>query len=155
MKELKGAFVLIAAMLFSYFNKMLIPVLILMLCMILDYFSGMTAAWIFGELNSGIGKRGAIKKVCYMLLVVVAGVVDWLLQNGLQAAGITYNQSYLFGMMVAIWLTLNELISILENCARIGVPIPKFLKPVVEKLKIVVEQKGNQDDDSYKSSLSV
>lgn len=145
MKELKGVVTLLSAMLLAYLNQMMIPVFVLMICMLLDYLSGMTAAWLFGELNSGIGKRGALKKVCYMLLVVVAGVVDWLLHSGLQSVGICYSQGYLFGMMVAIWLILNEIISILENCARIGVPIPKFLKPIVEKLKIVVEEKGNQD----------
>ena len=45
--------------------------------------------------------------------------------------------------MVAIWLIINELISILENLSKMGVPMPNFLMKVVKKLKIIVESKAD------------
>ena len=45
------------------------------------------------------------------------------------------------GLLVVIWLIINELISILENLATIGVPLPTFLFKLVGRLKIVAEAK--------------
>ena len=49
-----------------------------------------------------------------------------------------------FGLLVTIWLIINELISILENLGKIGVPIPPFLKKVINRLKISTEDKGEK-----------
>ena len=43
-------------------------------------------------------------------------------------------------MLVAVWLIINELISILENLTQIGVPMPAFLARLVRRLKISAEQ---------------
>lgn len=138
-----------AAVMLSYFRVMAVPIAVLLGCMVLDYISGLAAAWYTGCVNSKIGKHGAIKKVCYMLLVIVAGVIDWLLYSGLVSVGVDYVQNYLLGLIVSVWLILNELISILENCVKIGVPVPRFLKPIAERLKIFTEKEGevlgNQD----------
>ena len=48
----------------------------------------------------------------------------------------------LFGLIVTVWLIINELISILENLARIDVPIPAFLTKIIEKLKTTIEDKN-------------
>ena len=39
--------------------------------------------------------------------------------------------SYCFGLIVAVWLIINELISILENLSELGTPIPPFLVKIV------------------------
>ena len=41
----------------------------------------------------------------------------------------------------AVWLVLNEIISILENLNDIGVPMPPFLMPLVNRLKVQVDKK--------------
>ena len=43
-----------------------------------------------------------------------------------------------FAVLVAVWLIINELISVLENLSRIGVPIPNFLKKIINKLKMTI-----------------
>ena len=40
------------------------------------------------------------------------------------------------------WLIINELISILENVAAIGGPVPEFLKALLGKLKTATEEKA-------------
>ena len=136
-----------AATLSVYLREMMIPVAVLLMAMIADYISGIMAAWVTGCLNSKTGKRGAVKKVGYMFLVVVAGIIDWVIYYGLSRIGITYEVHYYFGLLVAVWLILNELLSILENCTKMDLPIPKFIKPLAKRLKLMVENKSGKEDD--------
>ena len=139
-KIIKFALSAAAASASVYFKKMAAPALILLAAMTADYVSGVAAAWFEGTLNSKVGKKGAVKKVCYMLLVVAAGIIDWVIACGLSEIGIEFRLNFYFGMIVCIWLIINELLSILENCVKIGLPIPKFIKPLAERLKIAVEE---------------
>lgn len=134
-----------AASLSLYFKRLFAPVLMLIIAMVADYLSGITAAWFEGNLNSKTGKKGAVKKVCYMLLVVAAGIIDWVIISGFTQIGIELTFNFYFGTVVTIWLILNELLSILENCTRIGLPIPKFIKPLAERLKIAVEERADNE----------
>jgi toxin secretion/phage lysis holin len=137
----------IAASVSAYFKAMLIPAAMLIAAMLIDYISGVAAAWFSGTLNSKTGKHGAVKKVCYMILVVAAGIIDWVICCGLAGIGIEYELKYYFGLVVTIWLILNELLSILENCTRIGIPIPGFIKPVAMRLKIMVDKNSGEGDE--------
>lgn len=129
-----------------YLDALIIPVLMLLVFMILDYSTGMINAWKNKILSSKIGVDGIIKKVGYMVLVVVAMGVDYLIFSGLTAAGIVVPCDLWFGMLVTIWLIINEMISILENLSKIGVPVPKFLITIIEKLKISTEKKAESEE---------
>ena len=104
--------------------------------MIIDYLSGLAKAWYKSDLSSRIGIVGAVKKLCYILVVCVAGVTDWLISEGLSSVGIDIGFSYYFGVIVTIWLIINECISI----SVLGVPLPSFLVKIVHRLKITVEE---------------
>ena len=56
-----------------------------------------------------------------------------------------------FAIAIALWLTFNEIISVLENMEDIGTPIPPFLKPVMkmmrEKVNDHMEQLGGEQDE--------
>ena len=114
--------------------------------MIIDYGTGMAEAYINKTLNSRIGVKGILKKIGYLVLVCVGGVVDYLIGAGLASAGIDYS-SYCFGLIVAVWLIINELISILENLSELGTPIPQFLVKIVHRLKDSVDSKTDYDTD--------
>lgn len=129
----------------SYFNVLLIPVLVLVAVMVIDYATGMTSAWKSGELESKVGLLGILKKVSYLVLVAVGGVVDYLISAGLAAANVEISVTYCCGLIVTVWLIINELISILENLAELGTPIPKFLVNVVHRLKNTVESKTDSE----------
>lgn len=47
---------------------------------------------------------------------------------------------------MTIWFIINECISILENLAVIGIPLPSFLVKIVHKLKITVENKVDTNE---------
>jgi len=131
----------------AYFNVLLIPVLILITVMVIDYATGMTSAWKSGGLESKTGLIGILKKVSYLVLVAVGGVVDYLISVGLAAANVEISITYCCGLIVCVWLIINELISILENLAELGTPIPRFLVNVVHRLKNTVENKADSDID--------
>lgn len=146
MKEnvLKAIIATTSAGLLGYFNQLAVPVLMLCAVMALDYATGLTAAWVHKSLDSRIGVIGIVKKVSYLVLVVVGGCVDWLLMSGLAAVGLEHPVSFAFGLVITVWLILNELISILENLGSIeGFPLPAFLVKLVHKLKKTVENVGD------------
>lgn len=128
----------------AYFNILLVPLAVLICVMIIDYGTGMAEAYINKALNSRIGVKGILKKIGYLVLVCVGGVVDYLIGAGLATAGIEFS-SYYFGLIVSVWLIINELISILENLAGLGTPIPKFLVNIVRRLKNTVESKTDSE----------
>ena len=90
-----------------------------------DYATGVMVGILNKELSSRIGFRGIFKKVMIFCLVAVGHIID------------TYgigNGSVLRTAVIFFYLS-NEGISILENAALIGLPIPKKLKEVLEQIK--------------------
>jgi toxin secretion/phage lysis holin len=77
-----------------------------------------------GKLSSSVGFKGIIKKVTIFIIVAVAHLVDGYLGAG----AILINASIFF-------YASNELLSIIENSGRIGLPVPTLLKKAVEVLK--------------------
>lgn len=148
MKEttIKGVLAAAGSALLAYFHVMLIPLIVLLGVMIADYISGMIKAWINAELSSKIGIKGIVKKLCYALVIIVASCVDWLIATGLTAVGTEIKRTYYFGILVTVWLIINEMISILENLSTIGVPLPGFLNKVIKRLKSSVEKESEQGE---------
>ena len=132
---------LIVAGVSAYFQIIAIPLIVLTAVMLIDYITGIVAAYTKAELSSRKGIVGIIKKLGYFALVCVGVSVDYILYSALHQLGIGNDITMLFGLIVTVWLIINELISILENLARIDVPIPNFLTKIIKKLKTTVEDK--------------
>lgn len=128
----------------AYLGVIAIPLIVLIAVMVTDYITGMAKAYINAQLSSRIGIRGIIKKLCYFFAVVCAGITDWVLSIGASKLGIDIGLSLYIGLIVTIWLIINELISIIENLSAIGVPLPEFLNKMIKRLKITVENKGKE-----------
>ena len=100
--------------------------------MVLDYVTGMLAAYISPalKLNSARGLKGICKKIMMLLLVVLAHELE-------RASGVPAVQS------VVVWFFIgNEGLSIIENAAKAGVPIPSKLRDTLEQLSN--EKKGEE-----------
>ena len=130
----------------AYMRVLFLPLVVLISVMIVDYMSGMLKARGRGELSSRVGLRGIVKKISCLMLVCVAGVVDWLLSSGLKQVGIALDFGFCFGLIVVIWLIINELISILENLDALEVPMPRFLVSIVKHLRTAVEVRGESEE---------
>ena len=106
------------------------PVLVLVICMGVDYVTGLIVAGVFhaspkssgGGLDSRVGWKGLARKFVTMLIVVVANLADLLLDVG-----------YIRDAVIAGFCA-NECISILENAGLMGIRIPKVLKDALDKL---------------------
>lgn len=96
-----------------------------------DYVTGLMAAAVEKKLSSGVGFRGIFKKIVVFCLVALGHILDThIIQNG----------SAVRTAVIFFYLS-NEGISILENAARIGLPVPEKLKGVLAQLR---EEKGKE-----------
>lgn len=136
----------------AYFNVLAVPIVVLVAVMLIDWITGLAGASATGKLSSRVGVIGIIKKLCYLALVVVGGVIDYLISSALVSIGIHLQINYCFGMIITVWLIINELISILENLGEMGVPLPSFLTSMIKTLKNKVEEQGGRHYQKDKDS---
>ena len=115
----------------------------LLVVMVVDYITGLTASKKECKTNSKTGMWGIVKKLMYGVEVLVGITVDWLILNITETIGIEVPTVTFFGLLVAIWLIINELISILENLIRLETPMPQFLVNIVSSFKVAVEKSGD------------
>src|SRR5690606_32453048 len=98
---------------------------ILLAFVIIDYITGFIAAGAEGKLSSEVGFKGIAKKIIIFVLVAVGHLLD-------KALG---GQNDMFRDATIFFFLANELLSIIENSGRAGVPIPQILHNAVEILK--------------------
>ena len=107
----------------TLFGDWNVALTVLCICMAIDYATGLVVAGVFhaspksanGGLDSNSGWKGLIRKVATLVIVLIAHFVDILI-------GTAYIRD-----AVIVAFTVNEILSILENCALMGVPIPQVL----------------------------
>ena len=104
----------------------------LIVFMVLDYITGLMCAVIDKKLSSAVGFKGICKKVLILMLVGVAHIVD------LHVVG---TGDALRGAVICFYLS-NEGLSLLENAAHIGLPVPDKLKDVLAQLHRREEKSG-------------
>lgn len=93
--------------------------------MVFDYLTGLAASWKERTLSSRKGMIGLIRKGGMLVVISVGHTIDVYVLKGTAA----------FRTMVIFFFLSNEGLSILENCGRIGIPIPGKLKDAIEALK--------------------
>ena len=103
---------------------------LLLAAMVIDYVTGITAAYIYKRknpkskrgLDSRVGMLGIAKKVLILTIVVFSHIIDQAVSfEGIQAC-------------VTWFFVGNEGLSIVENAAKAGVPIPRRLREALEQL---------------------
>ena len=109
----------------------------LIVFMALDYITGLMCAVIDKKLSSAVGFKGICKKVLILMLVGVANVVD---------IHIVGTGSALRSAVICFYLS-NEGLSLLENAAHIGLPIPDRMKDVLAQLHGRIDEVDQTDDE--------
>lgn len=153
MDKVKATVVAVTSALMSWLGILAVPVLLLVGCNIMDYVTRLMAEACKGEVSSEKSIKGIIKKICQWLLVVVGWIVDVIIQYAAQVAGVGLHIPFIVATVVAVWLVVNELISILENIIDIGVKIPPFLLPVVKYIKKQTESAAQIKEDSVDEDI--
>lgn len=143
MDKVKVTVIAVVSALMSWMGILAVPVLLLVGCNIIDYATGLCAVKYRNDsISSYKSIRGITKKVCMWLLVVVGAFIDVLIQYAVECAGIGLTVPFVVATVVAVWLVVNEIISILENMSDIGVNMPPFLLPLMKYIKKQVEDKA-------------
>ena len=108
----------------------------LLIFMVLDYVTGLMCAIADRKLSSSVGFKGICKKVLIIMLVGVAHVVD------LHVVG---TGDALRSAVVCFYLS-NEGVSMLENAAHLGLPVPDKLKGILAQLhgRMDEQQEGDR-----------
>ena len=99
-----------------------------------DYITGVMCAISDRKLSSEVGFRGICRKVLIFLLVGIGHIID---------TAVIGNGSVLRTAVIFFYLS-NEGVSLLENAAHLGLPIPQKLKDVLAQLHDRAEKGGNE-----------
>lgn len=133
-RGLSAALGAVSGFLFGELNGLFYALLAMM---VIDYISGVLIAILSKKLSSEVGFKGLLKKMFVLMLVAVGHIID------AQVIG----TGAVVMSAVQLFFIANEGISILENAARLGLPVPKKLKDVLEQLKNDSENDKEDKDD--------
>ena len=105
---------------------------------VIDYITGVMCAVSDKKLSSEVGFKGICRKVLIFLLVGIANILD------VQVIG---TGSVLRTAVIFFYLS-NEGVSLLENAAHLGLPVPEKMKEILEQLHDRAEtENSNQEDE--------
>lgn len=140
MKKVTEMLAAIGGAIASFFIKMPPLVWILMAVMTIDFVTGLICGAMGksnktenGYISSGTAFVGLMKKALILLVVLLAALLDQAVSAGV---GITFDA--VMGA-TCLWFIASEGISILENVAMMGIPVPKILLKLLE----IMKDKGN------------
>lgn len=154
MNKIKACLTAIGSAIMSWLGVLAVPVLLLVGSNVVDYITGILAAKYREEsISSYKGIKGIVKKIGMWILVMIGAWADILIQYSIEYGGIKFEWPFVVAIVVAIWLVVNEFISILENLQDIGVNLPPFLLPLMKNIKKKVEDtatiaEGDEDEES-------
>lgn len=100
----------------------------------IDYITGVMCAISDKTLSSEVGFKGICRKVLIFLLVGIGHIVD---------AQVIGNGGVMRTAVIFFYLS-NEGISLIENAAHLGLPVPEKLKAVLEQLHDRAEKGGDE-----------
>lgn len=103
---------------------------------VVDYITGIMCAIVDKKLSSEVGFKGICKKVLIFLLVGMANILD---------VNIIGSGSVLRTAAIFFYLS-NEGVSLLENAAHLGLPVPNAMKEVLQQLHDRAENGGNKNE---------
>ena len=101
----------------------------------IDYITGVMCAVADKKLSSAVGFKGICRKVLIFLLVGLAHILDVQVLN----------ETGILRTAVIFFFLSNDGLSILENAAHLGLPIPARLKAVLEQLHHRSEKSGDAE----------
>lgn len=106
----------------------------LIVFVVTDYITGIMCAVVDKNLSSAVGFKGICKKALIFALVGIGHILD------MRVIG---DGSVLRTALIFFYLS-NEGLSLIENAAHLGLPVPNKLKDVLEQL----HKRSEKEDDS-------
>ena len=151
--EIKAAITAIIAFITTLIGWRGIAVLIWLCCILLDYIAGTLAAKREGNWSSAVARDGLWHKLGEIFAVLVAALCDIALGVVIGSTGLQlgFDISSFVTPIVLTWYILTELGSIIENCGKLGAPIPKWFKQYIDKTKNTIDAQKDMAPESEKA----
>lgn len=125
-------------------KALLILSVVVLIGITLDYLTGSIAARKRGEWSSKIAREGIWHKVGILIAMLIAVLLDAVIIVAARTVGLSITYYGLFSPLVALFYAVTELGSIIENLAKMGTPVPKFLTNGIAALKNEVEKRTDE-----------
>jgi len=137
-KTLLGSLVIIIAYIADSLHEVFI---ILTIFMILDYITGIICGLAKnGGFDYKKGITGALKKLSYLILILIAILVEYLINYLTKVAGFSIKAGKSITLAVYVYLIGTEGLSIIQNLIILGIPVPPFM---IKLFGLVRDQSGN------------
>lgn len=107
--------------------------------MLIDFISGFLKAWKNNEIDSSKMRKGLVKKLGEVLMLVVGELI---------VAGTMLPYSSDILKFISGYLCLMEAISIFENLALLGVPVPGFINRTLKQTAETIEKENHNENSS-------
>ena len=104
--------------------------------MAIDILTGIIKAWAHNDFQSAVMRAGLAKKAGEIMILVVGELISF----GLSIPGAVMDG-------ISFYIIFMEIMSILENVDELGVPIPKFVKDVINNANEQLQNGPKKDDD--------
>ena len=102
--------------------------------MAIDVLTGIIKAWANNDFQSAIMRAGLAKKAGEIMILVVGELISY---------GLMLPDAIMNG--ISFYIIFMEIMSILENADELGIPIPKFVKDVINNVDDTL-QHGDKND---------
>ncbi len=104
---------------------------------VLDYLTGVMCAVVDHELSSSIGWKGLLRKCCVFIMVGIGHILDVQI----------FGEAGVLRTAIIFFYMSNEGLSLTENAAHLGLPIPEKLRLVLKQLHTKSEEDEKGDEE--------
>lgn len=110
-----------------------LAIVCMLLFIVLDLVSGVAAAYARHEVESPKLRQGLWHKIGYLVVLFCSIIIEWAMNNGMDLGF-----SLPLVVPICVWISLMEVVSILENAEKINPDLSKI--PGFERLKQVEKE---------------
>lgn len=103
--------------------------------MAIDVLTGIIKAWAKNDFQSAIMRAGLAKKAGEIMILVVGELISY---------GLMLPDAIMNG--ISFYIIFMEIMSILENADELGIPIPKFVKDVVNNVDDTLQHGDKKEE---------
>ncbi len=158
--EIKAVIVAAASIAVDFLGNVGMAVIIFLAAMLLDYVTGSWAAKAHGEWSSKKAREGLWHKLGEILALCVAALTDIAIGYVILTSAAVpiipgeYRHKGYVTLIVSVWYIFTEMGSILENVAKLGAPVPKWMIEGVGRMKKKIDKQESErlnENDSDQS----
>lgn len=104
--------------------------------MAIDVLTGIIKAWAHNDFKSAIMRAGLAKKAGEIMILVVGELVSY----GMMLPDVIMN-------CISFYIIFMEIMSILENMDELGIPVPKFVRDVINNVDDKLRHGDKKEED--------